>query len=233
MPIKGSAMTARRAAITTALITLGLATLAGVAAAAATEWTLIDGRYRQIDGDPGASFSTGYSPGAAPQSEEERLAPGPKDDAQAMEDASPIAPRVVAFPGYGPGEVVIDTADKRLYFVLPDGRSAIAYGIGVGREGFAWRGIERVSAKRPWPDWTPPNEMLARRPDLPVHMDGGLNNPLGARALYLGATLYRIHGTNEPDTIGHNVSSGCIRLANRDIIDLYARVAVGAKVTVK
>ena len=106
------------------------------------------------------------------------------------------------------------------------------YGVGVGRPGFTWAGVHSISAKKEWPDWVPPDEMLQRQPDLPHFMAGGPNNPLGARAMYLGSTLYRIHGSNEPWTIGHNVSSGCIRLRNADVIDLYSRVKVGTKVIV-
>jgi lipoprotein-anchoring transpeptidase ErfK/SrfK len=130
-----------------------------------------------------------------------------------------------------PGTIVIDTPNKFLYLVQGEGR-ALRYGIGVGRPGFTWSGVKTISAKREWPDWTPPAEMLARRPDLPRHMAGGPENPLGARAMYLGSTLYRIHGSNEPWTIGTNVSSGCIRMRNQDVIDLYGRVNVGARVIV-
>jgi lipoprotein-anchoring transpeptidase ErfK/SrfK len=138
----------------------------------------------------------------------------------------------VAYSGKeAPGTVVIDTDNKFLYLVQGDGQ-AIRYGIGVGREGFTWRGVQSVSMKREWPDWRPPAEMLRRRPDLPTYMAGGPDNPLGARALYLGSTLYRIHGTNEPYTIGQNVSSGCIRMLNDDVQDLYERVKVGTKVIV-
>jgi lipoprotein-anchoring transpeptidase ErfK/SrfK len=126
---------------------------------------------------------------------------------------------------------VIDTPNKFLYLVEPRG-VALRYGIGVGRPGFAWAGIKAISRKAEWPDWTPPSEMMARRPDLPRHMAGGPANPLGARALYLGSSLYRIHGTNEPATIGTNVSSGCIRMMNQDVIDLYGRVGVGTRVVV-
>lgn len=132
---------------------------------------------------------------------------------------------------FGPGEIVISTKFRRLYYVLGDGR-AIEYGVGVGRRGFAWSGVKTVTRKREWPDWTPPADMLKRRPDLPRHMEGGIENPLGARALYLGSSLYRIHGSNEPDTIGAAVSSGCIRMTNDDVVDLYDRVRVGTKVTV-
>jgi lipoprotein-anchoring transpeptidase ErfK/SrfK len=130
-----------------------------------------------------------------------------------------------------PGTLVIDTPNKFLYLVQGDGK-ALRYGIGVGRPGFTWAGVKTISAKREWPDWTPPAEMIARRPDLPRHMAGGPENPLGARAMYLGSTLYRIHGSNEPWTIGTNVSSGCIRMRNQDVIDLYSRVNVGARVIV-
>jgi lipoprotein-anchoring transpeptidase ErfK/SrfK len=140
--------------------------------------------------------------------------------------------QVVDYPGREPaGTIIIDTPNKFLFLVEGDGK-ALRYGIGVGRPGFTWAGVKRVSAKREWPDWTPPSEMLQRRPDLPRHMAGGPENPLGARAMYLGNTLYRIHGSNEPWTIGTNVSSGCIRMRNEDVIDLYSRVNVGARVIV-
>lgn len=131
-----------------------------------------------------------------------------------------------------PGTIIVDTGERRLYLVLGDGR-AMRYGIGVAREGFEWSAVLKVAAKREWPDWTPPDAMLQRRPDIPRHMEGGLDNPLGARALYLGNTLYRIHGSNEPDTIGEAVSSGCIRMLNADVIDLYDRVKIGAKVIIQ
>ena len=130
-----------------------------------------------------------------------------------------------------PGTIVVDTPARFLFLVEPHGK-ALRYGIGVGRPGFEWAGVKRISRKSEWPDWTPPAQMLLRRPDLPRHMAGGPDNPLGARALYLGSSLYRIHGTNEPSTIGHNVSSGCIRMMNEDVIDLYDRVPVGATVIV-
>jgi lipoprotein-anchoring transpeptidase ErfK/SrfK len=129
------------------------------------------------------------------------------------------------------GTLVVDTPNKFLYLVQGNGK-ALRYGIGVGKPGFTWSGVKTISAKKEWPDWTPPAEMLQRRPDLPRHMEGGPQNPLGARAMYLGSTLYRIHGSNEPWTIGTNVSSGCIRMRNQDVIDLYGRVNVGAKVVV-
>ncbi|MEA2975192.1 MAG: hypothetical protein QOF19_712 [Alphaproteobacteria bacterium] len=140
--------------------------------------------------------------------------------------------QTVAYDGdEKPGTVVINTPERLLYLV-EEGGKALRYGIGVGRPGFTWAGVHQVTAKREWPDWYPPDEMLKRRPDLPKHMAGGENNPLGARALYLGSTLYRIHGSNEPWTIGTQVSSGCIRMRNEDVMDLYERVPVGAKVVV-
>jgi lipoprotein-anchoring transpeptidase ErfK/SrfK len=129
------------------------------------------------------------------------------------------------------GTIVVDTPNKFLFLVQGDGK-ALRYGIGVGRPGFTWSGVKQISAKKEWPAWTPPPEMLSRRPDLPRHMEGGPQNPLGARAMYLGSSLYRIHGSNEPWTIGTNVSSGCIRMRNEDVIDLYGRVNVGARVVV-
>jgi len=139
----------------------------------------------------------------------------------------------VDFPGeYRPGTIVIDTAERRLYLVQ-DGGTALRYAIGVGRIGFTWKGVRKVTDKKEWPAWTPPPQMLARQPGLPRHMAGGIDNPLGARALYLGDTLYRIHGSNEPETIGQAVSSGCFRLTNDDVKDLYERVAVGTTVVVK
>ncbi|MEH2529530.1 lipoprotein-anchoring transpeptidase ErfK/SrfK [Bradyrhizobium sp. AZCC 1588] len=140
--------------------------------------------------------------------------------------------QVVEYHGKeSPGTIVIDTPNKFLFLVQGDGK-ALRYGVGVGRPGFTWSGVKTISAKKEWPAWTPPPEMLARRPDLPRYMEGGPQNPLGARAMYLGSSLYRIHGSNEPWTIGTNVSSGCIRMRNEDVIDLYGRVGVGAKVVV-
>jgi lipoprotein-anchoring transpeptidase ErfK/SrfK len=130
------------------------------------------------------------------------------------------------------GTIIISTGQRRLYLVLGNGQ-ALSYAIGVGREGMSWSGVTTVSAKREWPDWTPPDQMLQRRPDLPRHMAGGIDNPMGARAMYLGSTLYRIHGSNEPDSIGTATSSGCIRLTNEDVIDLYNRVKIGSTVIVQ
>ena len=131
-----------------------------------------------------------------------------------------------------PGTIIIDTKNRFLYLVQPDNR-ALRYGIGVGRDGFQWQGIEKISRKQEWPDWRPPPEMIERQPYLPRFMAGGPGNPLGPRAMYLGKTVYRIHGTNQPQTIGHAVSSGCFRLVDDDVIDLYNRVPVGTKVIIK
>jgi lipoprotein-anchoring transpeptidase ErfK/SrfK len=131
-----------------------------------------------------------------------------------------------------PGTIIVDTPSRYLYYVLGD-NEAIRYSIAVGQEGYGWSGVSSVANKREWPDWTPTPDILRRFPDLPRHMDGGPNNPLGARALYLGGSLYRIHGTNEPWKIGSAVSSGCIRLSNADVIDLYNRTRLGAKVIVR
>ncbi len=165
----------------------------------------------------------------------------PQQTLRQQEDASDPAQRafnpkfekqLVDYHGReGAGTIVVDTPNKFLYLVQENGK-AMRYGIGVGRPGFTWSGVKQISAKKEWPAWTPPPEMLARRPDLPRHMEGGLQNPLGARAMYLGSSLYRIHGSNEPWTIGTNVSSGCIRMRNEDVIDLYSRVNVGARVVV-
>ncbi|QFI65871.1 hypothetical protein EKH55_0997 [Sinorhizobium alkalisoli] len=139
--------------------------------------------------------------------------------------------RVAYGTAEAPGTVVIDTTAYALYYIEPGG-TAIRYSVGVGREGYGWHGTEMVTAKRSWPDWRPPAGMRARRPDLPAHMVGGPDNPLGARALYLGNTLYRIHGSNEPESVGRASSSGCFRMSNEDVIDLYERVRIGAKVVV-
>lgn len=141
------------------------------------------------------------------------------------------APKYVTYTGNeAAGTIIIDTRKMSLLFVL--GGRALLYPIGVGREGFAWHGVEQVSRKAEWPSWTPPADMLKRRPDLPVSMSGGPDNPLGSRAIYLGQTLYRIHGTNEPETIGTTSSSGCFRMLNSHVNDLYGRVKIGAKVVV-
>ena len=178
-----------------------------------------------------------YAPVVKPQA----VAPAPTITASTntstnsgtFNDSVPIVAReTVSFSGnYEPGTLVVSTSERRMYLVLENGK-ALRYGVGVGRPGFEWAGVKHVTRKAEWPDWTPPAEMLKRRPDLPRFMKGGPENPLGARALYLGSSLYRIHGTNEPWTIGQNVSSGCIRLMNEDVEDLYSRVRTGAKVVV-
>lgn len=141
-------------------------------------------------------------------------------------------PQTVEYSGpERPGTIIIDTPNRFLFLVEGQG-TARRYGIGVGRPGFSWAGVKQISAKREWPDWRPPADMLKRRPDLPTFMAGGPENPLGARAMYLGSTLYRIHGSNEPWTIGSAVSSGCIRMRNDDVVDLYNRVKVGTRVIV-
>jgi len=146
---------------------------------------------------------------------------------------SPIKREIVPYEtSLKPGTIVVETSERRLYFVLPEGK-AIKYGIGVGRDGFRWSGQHRITRMAEWPGWTPPAAMRKRVPDLPAYMPGGPNNPLGARALYIGSTLYRIHGTSEPWTIGQAVSSGCIRLTNEDVIDLYERAKIGALVVVR
>jgi lipoprotein-anchoring transpeptidase ErfK/SrfK len=131
-----------------------------------------------------------------------------------------------------PGTIVVET-DQRFLYLVQDNKTAIRYGIGVGREGFQWSGLLKITRKQEWPDWRPPPEMIKRQPYLPRFMAGGPGNPLGARALYLGGTDYRIHGTNQPETIGYAVSSGCIRLVNPDIINLYDKVPVGTRVVVR
>jgi lipoprotein-anchoring transpeptidase ErfK/SrfK len=192
---------------------------------------------------PQGGYQGNYQPGVYQQQQQVYPAPrplfSPAEPQQSMisEPARPTfdpkyEKQVVGYDGReGVGTIVIDTPNKFLYLVQGNGK-ALRYGIGVGRPGFTWSGTKTISAKREWPDWTPPSEMLARRPDLPRHMEGGPQNPLGARAMYLGSSLYRIHGSNEPWTIGTNVSSGCIRMRNEDVIDLYGRVNVGTRVIV-
>ena len=173
-------------------------------------------------------------------------APGARQAQPAQQGSYPVNPftnflalfsavprQVVPFQtSQPPGTIVVRTSERRLYLVTGKGQ-AMRYGIGVGKQGFTWTGTETVTRKTEWPDWTPPPEMIARRPDLPRHMRGGPDNPMGARAMYLGETMYRIHGSNEPHTIGTATSSGCIRMTNDDVIDLYNRVKVGATVVVQ
>ena len=155
------------------------------------------------------------------------------DERSAIEQPARFRRQIVNYPTReAAGTIIISTADRHLYVVQGNGR-ALRYGIGVGRDGFTWQGLLKISRKAEWPDWTPPPEMIARQPYLPRFMAGGPGNPMGARALYLGATVYRIHGTNQPDTIGTAISSGCFRLVNEDVQDLYNRVPVGTKVIVQ
>ncbi|HEY9455474.1 MAG TPA: L,D-transpeptidase [Bradyrhizobium sp.] len=160
------------------------------------------------------------------------VAVAPQDDDQAFELPARLRRQVVNYSTReAPGTIIIDTPNTYLYLVLGNGQ-AMRYGIGIGRDGFTWSGTQTITRKAEWPAWTPPPEMIARQPYLPRHMAGGPGNPLGARAMYLGGTIYRIHGTNAPETIGTRVSSGCLRLTNEDVKDLYSRVNVGTKVIV-
>jgi lipoprotein-anchoring transpeptidase ErfK/SrfK len=176
----------------------------------------------------------GYAPAAASAFPSDGMTLAAPDDEAAPSSATPERLRraVVAYDTReAPGTVVIDTGRTTLYYVLGQGR-AIRYGVGVGRDGFTWSGVQTISRKAEWPDWHPPAEMIARQPYLPRFMAGGPGNPLGARAMYLGSSQYRIHGTNDPSTIGKFVSSGCIRLTNEDVADLFSRVDVGTRVVV-
>jgi lipoprotein-anchoring transpeptidase ErfK/SrfK len=168
---------------------------------------------------------------AAPQYPQYEAMPEPSAEEGAQLDPR-LQRQIVAYASKeAPGTVIVDTPNTYLYYVLGNGK-AIRYGIGVGREGFTWSGVKSIARKAEWPDWHPPAEMIARQPYLPRFVAGGPGNPLGARAMYIGGTVYRIHGTNAPSTIGQQVSSGCIRLTNDDVTDLYSRVQVGAKVIV-
>jgi lipoprotein-anchoring transpeptidase ErfK/SrfK len=182
---------------------------------------------------PAQAAALGIDPPLTPVARPEPVAVSASVEAVSHAPVDPKYDRqIVAYAGEEkPGTIIIDTPNKFLYLVQEDGK-ALRYGIGVGRPGFTWAGVKEITAKRAWPDWTPPDDMLHRQPNLPRFMAGGPENPLGARALYLGSTLYRIHGSNEPWTIGANVSSGCIRMRNADVIDLYNRVTVGTKVVV-
>jgi lipoprotein-anchoring transpeptidase ErfK/SrfK len=183
-----------------------------------------------LSGSPACAFD--HPLGAIQLANFNPLDRGPLADFLNLFREQAIPRQVVAWHGgHTPGTVVISTKERRLYYVLPGGE-AIRYGVGVGREGFTWSGTKTVTMKRVWPDWTPPPQMLRRRPDLPRHMPGGMDNPLGARAIYLGSSMYRIHGSNEPNTIGAAVSSGCIRMTNQDVVDLFDRVKVGTRVVV-
>jgi lipoprotein-anchoring transpeptidase ErfK/SrfK len=179
--------------------------------------------------DPLFAFLTPPTPTqVAPQA----VAPEPAEEDDDVQLAPNLRRQIVGYAGHeAPGTIIVDTPHTYLYYVLGGGK-AIRYGIGVGREGFTWSGVKSIERKAEWPDWYPPPEMVARQPYLPRMTAGGPGNPLGARAMYIGGTQYRIHGTNSPSTIGKHVSSGCIRLTNEDVIDLYSRVQVGAKVVV-
>ena len=177
--------------------------------------------------DPASQYPAAIFRQAMPQ---ESIAPEP--DAAKANIPAHLRRTIVDYAGReAAGTVIVDTPNTTLYYVLGNGK-AVRYGIGVGREGFTWSGTKSVERKAEWPDWTPPAEMLSRQPYLPRFMAGGPGNPMGARALYIGGTVYRIHGTNAPSSIGKRVSSGCIRMLNEDVIDLYARVKLGTKVVV-
>jgi lipoprotein-anchoring transpeptidase ErfK/SrfK len=177
--------------------------------------------------------ATGTAATAQPIDTSIRDEPGALPNAADEQLPSALRRQIVFFrSNEAPGTIVVHTSERFLYVVQGNGR-ALRYGIGVGRDGFQWQGLLRITRKQEWPDWTPPPEMIERQPYLPRFMAGGPGNPMGARALYLGATIYRIHGTNQPHTIGSAVSSGCFRLVNPEIIDLYERVPVGTKVIVR
>ena len=237
----------------------GYAVPAEPAEAAPPGWRPARTPGRQLGGGLIEMLATGFSPGPAPQPAYGASAPYGAYGAPAAPAPRPASRMAYALPPgqpnayqrpvmsepepqfrrqeveyhgpQSPGTIVIDTPHKFLYLVEGSGH-ALRYGIGVGRPGFEWSGRKTITRKAEWPGWTPPSEMLKRRPDLPAHMEGGPANPLGARAMYLGSSLYRIHGTNEPETIGKNVSSGCIRMLNDDVVDLYGRVKLGTVVIV-
>ncbi len=200
---------------------------------------LLPGHKQPTLGLPGVSQRVAFSAPAARSAEPQTRAdpvvlriPGISEQALEYPLDPEFMPRVVAYPSNEkPGTIIINTQTFHLYLIMPDGQ-ALRYGVGVGKPGFEWAGVHQITRMAEWPAWTPPAEMMKRVANLPSHMDGGPDNPLGARALYLGSTLYRIHGSNEPWTIGHAVSSGCIRMRNQDIMDLYQRVRVGNKVIV-
>jgi lipoprotein-anchoring transpeptidase ErfK/SrfK len=207
-------LNSRRAAAAFGALAIGVVALSASAAAS-----------------PVQLFSFPLSPPAQTAPPQVQAAPS-DDEGMVTELPARLRRQVVSYATReAPGTVIIDTPNTYLYYVLGGGQ-AIRYGIGVGRDGFTWSGVQSVTKKAEWPDWTPPPEMIARQPYLPRHMAGGPGNPLGARAMYLGGTVYRIHGTNAPGTIGTHVSSGCIRLTNDDVSDLYSRVNVGTKVIV-
>jgi lipoprotein-anchoring transpeptidase ErfK/SrfK len=187
---------------------------------------------QMMSGDGGMNNDNGSYAARRNLQQQSVARPSQEDTDEPAELAPNLRRQIVNYPtAESAGTVVIDTPHTYLYYVLGGGR-AIRYGIGVGREGFTWSGTQTIARKAEWPDWTPPAEMIARQPYLPRFMAGGPSNPLGARAMYLGDTIYRIHGTNAPLTIGTRVSSGCIRLVNADVMDLYSRVNIGTKVVV-
>jgi lipoprotein-anchoring transpeptidase ErfK/SrfK len=196
----------------------------------------IRSRLRNSPGQVGAAPTDPAVTGSIPRVDPSNMAALPPEVRPETEPTKELAPQfrrtLVAYRSKEPaGTIIIDTPNTYLYLVLGDGK-ALRYGVGVGREGFTWSGVERVTRMLEWPDWTPPEEMIVRQPYLPRFMAGGETNPLGARAFYLGNTIYRIHGTNQPSTIGTFVSSGCIRLTNEDVMDLYRRVRMGTRVLV-
>jgi len=208
-------VSARRAAIGFGAVAAGVAALTGSATAAPL---------------PLFPFIMTPPVQSVPQAQ---LAPEIDEESRpAIETPARFKRQIVSYATHeAPGTIVIDTPNTYLYLVLGNGQ-AMRYGIGIGRDGFTWSGTQTITRKAEWPAWTPPPEMIARQPYLPRHMAGGPGNPLGARAMYLGGTIYRIHGTNAPETIGTRVSSGCLRLTNEDVKDLYSRVNVGTKVIV-
>jgi lipoprotein-anchoring transpeptidase ErfK/SrfK len=206
-------LTTRRAAVALGALAIGALAFSGAAGAAPLQLF---------------PFFTAPPVQAAPQLQ----APQVDEDGVAVELPARLKRQVVSYATReAPGTIIIDTPNTYLYLVMGHGQ-AMRYGIGVGRDGFTWSGVQSITKKAEWPDWTPPPEMIARQPYLPRQMAGGPGNPLGARAMYLGGTIYRIHGTNAPGTIGTRVSSGCIRLTNEDVADLYSRVTVGTRVIV-
>jgi lipoprotein-anchoring transpeptidase ErfK/SrfK len=208
-------LTTRRAAITVGTIAIGAVVFSASASAS-----------------PLPLFPFFLPPPIQAQPAPQAYAPQNDEDNAVAEQPARFRRQIVNYMSReAPGTIIIDTPNTYLYLVLGNGR-AMRYGIGVGRDGFTWSGVQTVTRKAEWPAWTPPPEMIARQPYLPRHMAGGPGNPLGARAMYLGGTIYRIHGTNAPETIGTQVSSGCIRLTNDDVSDLYSRVNVGTKVIV-
>jgi lipoprotein-anchoring transpeptidase ErfK/SrfK len=199
---------------------LAIALLSGTTTRAQETFSLLQPPQTQI---APPQVSRAYSP---------RLQSTPGDENENPQLPARLQRQIVTFPSHEvPGTVIIDTANTFLYYILGSGR-AIRYGIGVGREGFTWSGVKSVARKAEWPDWYPPAQMIGRQPYLPRMVAGGPGNPLGARAIYIGGTEYRIHGTNDPTSIGKRASSGCIRLVNDDVIDLYNRITLGAKVIV-